>query len=148
MTMPHLCPGSSALNITAGMMALQVHPTIPSNFTPKQVFDSDTSILHALSSYSLTITFQYCIITISILPTITQDRQEAGYNILYFTHFLAKATWTRLYLDQSVTNKISTRLPDTNPLPIPYLFFQCKHHQYLQPLQFIIPNQNHLSTLR
>ena len=100
-------------------MALQAHPTIPSNLTPEQEFESDTGILHLSSSGSPTITFQYWITTRSIFRTFTQDRLEAGYNVLYFTPFSIKAVWTRLYPDQPITNMIFARLTATDPLPIP-----------------------------
>ena len=113
---PHLCPYSSALNTTTDTMALQSYPTIPSELTPEQVFDSVTGIFHALSSDAPTITFQYWTTTRSIIPTFTQDRQEMSYNVLYFTPFSTKLVWTRLYPDQIITNTISARLTETATL--------------------------------
>ena len=51
-----------------------------------------------------------------------QDWQEAGYNVLYFTPFSTEAAWTRLYPDQTVTNRISVRLTNTYPLNIPSFY--------------------------
>ena len=39
-------------------MALRVHPTIPSDLTPEQAFESDTSILHVSPSDVPTLNFQ------------------------------------------------------------------------------------------
>ena len=100
-------------------MALQAHPAIPRDLTPEQAFESDTGILHVSSSDDPTITLQSWITTSSILPTFTQDFQEAGYNILYFYQFSTEVAWTRLYSDQPATNTISVRLTATDPLPIP-----------------------------
>ena len=88
-------------------MALRAHPTILSDLTPEQSFESDTGILYALSLGNPTITLQYWITTRSILPKFTQDRQEAGYDALYFNPFSSEAAWTRLYPEQAISNTIS-----------------------------------------
>ena len=103
------------------MMALQVHLMIASDLTPNQAFESDNGILHASSLDVPVITLQYWITTRSILPTFTQDQQEAGYKVLYFTPFLTKAAWECLYPDQPAANTISARLAETAPLTIPSL---------------------------
>ena len=102
-------------------MELCAHPTIPSDLTPEQVFESDTGILHASSSGDPTLTIQYWITTRSILSTFTQDIQEAGYDFLYFNPFSSKAAWTRLYPEQAISNTISVRLHETNPPTFPSL---------------------------
>ena len=58
---------------------------IPSYLTPEKVFEYDTGILHASSSGDPNPTIQYWITTMSILPTFTQDRHEAVYDVLSFT---------------------------------------------------------------
>ena len=45
---PHICPDSSARDAPAIIVALRNHSIIPSNLTPKQVFESVTGILHDL----------------------------------------------------------------------------------------------------
>ena len=102
-------------------MALCTHPTIPSNLTPEQAFESDTGILHEFSLDIPTLTLQYWIATRSILLKFTQDWQEAGYNVLYFTPFLNESTWTSLYTNQPVSNTISARLAETSPPTFPSL---------------------------
>ena len=102
-------------------MALRVNPTIPSDLTPEQAFESDTDILHSSLSGDPILTIQCSITSRSILPTFTQDRQEGGYNVLYFTPFYSEAAWTCLYLKQSISNTISFRLHKTNPRTFPPL---------------------------
>ena len=102
-------------------MSLYAHPTIPSTLPPKQVFKSDTGILRALSSDVLTLNLQYWITTRSILPTFTQGCQEAGCGVLYFTPFSTEVAWTRLYPNQPVSNKISTRHIEMAPPNFSYL---------------------------
>ena len=96
-------------------MALYTHPTIPSNLTPKQAFKSNTGILRVSLLGDPNITIQYWIATNSILQTFTQDLQEAGYNVLYFTLFSSEAAWTRLYPERAISNTISVQLQETNP---------------------------------
>ena len=117
----YLCPDSSTLDVTAKTMALQFHPMIMSDITPEQVFQSDSGILHALLLDVPKITLQYWITTMSIIMMFKQYRQEAGYKVLYFTPFLTKAVWTRLYPNQPVTNTISARLTETANSRITYL---------------------------
>ena len=100
-------------------MALRAQPMITSNLTPKQVFESDTGILHVLLSGDPTLTVRYWITTRSILPTFTWDRLEAGYNVISFTPFSSEAAWTRLHPEQAILNTISVRLNETNPQKIP-----------------------------
>ena len=100
-------------------MVLQFHPTILSDLTPEQAFESNNGIIHVFSSDVPNITTQFWITTSSILSTFTQDWQGAGYNVLYFTPFSTKGVWTRLYPDQPITNMIFARLTATDPLPIP-----------------------------
>ena len=102
-------------------MALRAHPTILGGLTHKQAFKSNTSILHASPSDVLTLTLQYWITTSSILPTLTQDSQEASYDVFYFTPFSTKAAWTRLYTNQPASNTISTRLTEMSPPTFPSL---------------------------
>ena len=102
-------------------MALRAHPTILGDLAPKQAFKSDTTILYALSSGDPTLTLQYWIPARSILPTFTQDHQEAGYDVLYSTPLSSEATWKRLYPEQAILNTISIRLYDTNPPTFPSL---------------------------
>ena len=45
----HFWPYYSSLDVTSRKMALWFNPKIAINLTPKQAFDSDTGILHALS---------------------------------------------------------------------------------------------------
>ena len=94
---------------------MRSRPTIPSDLTPKQAFESNTGIHHASSLGNPTLTIQYWITTRSILPTFTQDIQEARYNVLYFNPFSSEAVWTRLYPKQAISNTISVRLHETNP---------------------------------
>ena len=103
------------------MMSLHARPVILSNLTPDQVFKSNTFILHALSSDVPTLTLQYWITTRSILPMFTQDSQEAGYNVLYFTPFSIEVAWTRLYPDQPISNTISVRHTEKAPSTFPSL---------------------------
>ena len=91
LTPSHLCPDSSALDVTSGTMVLQVHPAITSDPTPVLASDSDTGVLHVSSSDLPAITLQYWIRTRSIIPTLTQYGQEAGYNVFYFTPFSTDA---------------------------------------------------------
>ena len=100
-------------------MTLHAHPTIPSELTPKQAFESDTGILHASSSGNPTLTVQYWITTRSILPTFTKDCHETGYDFLSFTPFSSEAAWTRLHPEQAISNTISVRLRETNPPTFP-----------------------------
>ena len=108
-TPPHLFPDLSSRDAPTGTMAIRAHPTIPSNLTHKQLLNSDTSILHALSSDTPTLTLQYWITTRSILPAFTQYFQESGYYILFFTTFSTEAAWTCLYPDHPISNTISIR---------------------------------------
>ena len=96
-------------------MALHAHPTILSDLTQEHVFESDTGILHASSSNKHTPILHYCITTSSIFLTFTQDQQEAGNNIIYFTPFSSEAAWTRLYPKNLISNMISVRRTKTNP---------------------------------
>ena len=121
MTPPHFCPDSSAIDAPAGTMTLCTHPTIPSDLTPEQALESDTGILHASLLYVPTLTLQYWITIRSILPNFTQDRQDAGYEVLYFTPFSTKAACTHLYPNKPVSNTISARHTDTAPPTFPYL---------------------------
>ena len=121
LTPPHICPNSSARYSPAVTMALCVHPNIPSNLTPKQVFESNTGILHALLSGNMNLTLKYWITTRSILLTFTQYLQEAGYDVLSFTPFSSEAAWTRLYPEQAISNTISVQLNDTTPKTFPSL---------------------------
>ena len=107
LTQPHLCPNSYARYAPADTMALSAPPTIPSNLTPEQAFEYDTTILHASSLEAPNLTLQYWITTRSILPTFTQDHQEADYDVLYFKSFSTEAAWTRLYPNQPISNTIS-----------------------------------------
>ena len=100
-------------------MSLRSHPTIPSKLTPEQAFESDTGILHASLLDAPTLTLKYWITTKSILPTFTQDLQEASYGVLYFTKFSTELAWMRLYLDQPVTNTISVQHTKTAPPILP-----------------------------
>ena len=118
---PHLCPNSPHRDAPTGTMALCTHPTILSNLTPEQAFKSDTGILHASFLDAPTLTLQYWITTGSILPKFTQDIQEAGYDVLYFTFFSTEAAWTRLYPDQPVLNTVSVRRTKTAPPTFPTL---------------------------
>ena len=102
-------------------MALRAHPTIPSDLTQEKAFESNTSIIHALSSYTQNLTLYYLITTRSILPTFTQDKQGAGYGTIYFTLFYSEAACTRLYSKNQILNTISIRLYDTNPPTFPSL---------------------------
>ena len=68
----HLCPDYSDKDMTNVTMAILVQPTITSKLTPKQAFESDNVILHALLSDILTTTLQYWIITSYIITTLTQ----------------------------------------------------------------------------
>ena len=96
-------------------MALRTQPTILSDLTPEQAFESDTGILHASLSGDLTLTVQYWIATRSILPTFTRDRLEAGYDVISFTPLSLEAAWARLHPEQPILNTISVRLNETNP---------------------------------
>ena len=91
-------------------MALRAHPTILSDLTQEQAFDSHTGILHAPLSNTNTLTLHYFITTWSILPKFTQYRREAGYDTLYFTPFSSEAAWTHLYLKNPISNTIYFRL--------------------------------------
>ena len=102
-------------------MTLHAHPTIPSKITPEQAFKCNTGNPHALSSVDPTLTIQYWITTRSILLTFTQDLQEAGYDVLYFTPFSLEWGWTRLYPEQAISNTISVRLQETNLPTFPSL---------------------------
>ena len=102
-------------------MALHAHPTIPSDLTPMQAFDSDTGILHATLSDAPTLTLQYWVTKRLILPEFMQDRQEASYDVLYFTPFSTEAAWTRLYPENPILNTISVRLNETTPPFFPSL---------------------------
>ena len=137
----------SALNTTANTVALQFHPTILRDLTPNQEFEPDTGILHASLSDAPTITFQYWITISSILPTFTQDRQEASYKVIYFTPFSTKAVWTRLYPDQPIPNTISARLTDMDTLLITYLSSSMSTDKTYNTPQVIITHQKHLLTL-
>ena len=95
-------------------MTMCVHPMILSDLTPKQVFESNTGILHASSSGDPTFTVQYCITTRSILLTFTKDRHEAGYDVLSFSLLSSEVAWTRIHPEQAILNKISVRLCKTN----------------------------------
>ena len=88
-------------------MALRAHPTIPSDLTQEQVFESDTGILHVLLLDTLTLTLYYWITMRSILLAFMQDFQEARYDIICFTPFSSEAAWTRLYSDYLILNTIS-----------------------------------------
>ena len=96
------------------MMALRSRPTILSDLTQEQAFESNTGILHSSSSYThLTL---HCVIANRyILPTFMQDRQEDGYGIICFTPFSSEAAWTYLYPKHPMSNTISVRLNDTTP---------------------------------
>ena len=96
-------------------MALHAQPTIPSDLTTNQAFESNTGILHASLLGDPTLTVQYQITTRSILPTFTQDRNESGYDVFSFTPFSSEAAWTRLHPEQAILNTIYIRLRDTNP---------------------------------
>ena len=100
---------------------MHAHSTIPRDLTPEQPFESDTGILHASSLSYPTLTLQYWITTRSILPAFTQDFQDSGYDILYFTPFSLEAVWTRLYPEQAISNTISVRLNETTPPTFPSL---------------------------
>ena len=95
-------------------MALCAHPTITSNLTPEQAFDSNTGIVHALLLGDQTLTVWYGIIKVSILLTFTRDRHKAGYDVLSFTLFYSEAAWTCLHTEQAVLNTISVRLREKN----------------------------------
>ena len=102
-------------------MMLCAHPTTPSNLTPKHAFEFDTGILCASSLSDRTLTIQYWITTRFILPTFTQDFQEAGYDVLYFTPFSSESVWTHLYPKQAILNIIYVRLNEMNPPSFPSL---------------------------
>ena len=93
----HIWPDSSTLDAPSVTMALRAHPTIPSNLTPK----SNTGILRPLSLGNLTLTLKYWITKSSTLLTFTQDHQEAGCNVLYFTMFSSEAAWTHAASDEN-----------------------------------------------
>ena len=95
-------------------MALHAHPTILSNLTLEQASESDTGILHVLSSGDPTLTVRYWITTRYILPTFTWDHLEAGYDVLSLTPFSSEAAWTRLHPEQAILNTISVQLNKTN----------------------------------
>ena len=61
-----------------------------------------------------------------------------GYVILYFAPFSTKAACTRLYPDQPVTNTISSKLTETAPLPIPFLY----HSMSTSPTPATPPTHN------
>ena len=88
-------------------MALRAHPIIPSNLTQEQVFKSNTGILHMSSSDTQTPKIHYWITNQSILLTFTQDQQEAGYDIIYFTPSSSEAAWARLYPGKPISKTIS-----------------------------------------
>ena len=50
-----------------------------------------------------------------------QDRQEAEYDVIYFTPFSSEAVWARLYLEQAISNTISIQINETNPPTFPSL---------------------------
>ena len=122
-------------------MALRVNPTIPINLTPEKVLEFNTGILHASSSGIMTLTFQYWIKTSSILPKFTQDLQEAGYNVIYFTPFSTKAVWTRLYHSQPISNTITSRLNETATPTFPSLALSIS----TSPAPVTPPNHNYPS---
>ena len=96
-------------------MALRAHPTIPSNLTPEQAFDSNTGVLNSLSSGNPTISVCYWITTLLILPTFAINRLEAGYDILHYTPFSSEAEWTRIHPDQVITKTIYVQTNETTP---------------------------------
>ena len=71
-------------------MLLQVHPTVQRDLPDAQATASNTGILHVSSSAVLTITHKYSITTRAILLAFTQDCQELGYDVIYFTLFSSK----------------------------------------------------------
>ena len=100
-------------------MALHIHPTILSDLTIKQAFDSDTGISHVSLSGNPTFTFRYWITTRYILLKFTWDHIKAWYDVLSFTPFSSEAAWTRLHPEQSIINTISVRINETNPPTFP-----------------------------
>ena len=96
-------------------MALRAHPTIPSDLTPEQAFESDTGVLHSSLSGDPTLSVRYWITTRSIIQTFARNRLEAGYNMLYYASFSSEAAWTRVHPDQAITNTISVQTNKTNP---------------------------------
>ena len=101
-------------------MVLRVHLTIPSNVTPEQAFESNTGILHALLLVELTLSVCYWITTGLILPTFALNCLKAGYYILSYTPFSSEAVWTRVHINQEITNTISVQIIDTNPQTVTY----------------------------
>ena len=100
-------------------MAMRAHPTIPSDLMPKQVFESDTGILHASSSGDLNLTVRYWITPRSILPKFTWESLEAGYDVISFTPLSSEVAWPHLPPYQAISNTISVRINKTNPQTIP-----------------------------
>ena len=101
-------------------MALRARPTIPSDLTQEQAFNSDTGIPHA-TSLDTHLTIHYWITTRSILLNITQDRREASYDTIYFTPFSSEVAWKRLYQENTILNKISVQINDTTTPTFPSL---------------------------
>ena len=95
-------------------MDLRAYPTIPSDLTQEQAFESDTSILHT-TLLGTHLKLNYWITTWSILLTFTQDIREAGYNTIYFTPFSSELAWARLYPENPISNTIYVRLNKTTP---------------------------------
>ena len=95
-------------------MALRAHPTIPSDLTPEQAFDSNTGFLRASSSGNPTLSVRYWITTRLILQIFSRNRLEDGYDILYYTPFSSEAAWTHVHPDQAITNTISVQTNKTN----------------------------------
>ena len=120
-TLPNLFPDYSDQDAPAGTMALRGHLTILSDLTQEQVFESGNDILHASPLDTPNLTLHYWITTRSILPTFTQDWQDSGYNIIYFTPFSSEAAWTRICPKNPISNMISVWRTETTPPTLPSL---------------------------